>query len=161
MIIPQRHSRKTNTHVQAVYKPPTDRQACTTVVRGEAERYLVSWQRRLVLKKPQRRKEKGSIISQGWLIQRHWRKETNNGERRREVSRVRAFSLGCVVYKQTWRKTKWWGMCKEGREGKGGWKGEERKGTFGGGGHKRTGASLSPLPLLKSERERQQMKWRV
>lgn len=124
------------THMYRQYiNPPTDRQACTAVVKSEAERYLVSWQRRLVLKKPKRRKEKGSIISQGWLIQRHWRKEKNNGERRGGGgSRVRAFSLGCVVYKQTWRKTKWWGMCKEGRGGKGGWKGVERKGTFVGGG---------------------------
>lgn len=36
------------------------------------------------------------------------------------VSRLREFSLGCVVYKQTWRKTKWSGMRKEGRGGKGG-----------------------------------------
>lgn len=74
------------------------------------------------------------------------------------VSRVRVFTLGCVVYKQTWRKQSGEECARRGegvREGK---KGEERKGTFGGWGGTRGQGPLSLLPLLKSERERQQMK---
>lgn len=88
---------------RTVYNPPppqTDRHAlCFEEQKGTL---CVSkfCQRRLVLKKPQREKG-GSIISQSWLIQRHWRKEKKMGG---GVSRARVFSLGCVVYKQTWRK---------------------------------------------------------
>lgn len=98
-----------------------------------------------------RRRVEGSIISRSWLIQRQWWKEKRGagGGRRGSRGSARVFSLGCVVYKQTWGKQS--GEECEGREK--GVQGGKKKGVGRGGGTRGQGPlSLAPsaLPLSLS-----------
>lgn len=111
-ILVQKVSIDTPTDTHKVYERlllQSSRHVLRFLEAAEQRATLCVSKRTLVFGKAPSEKQRGSIISWSWLIQRQWRKEKREGGGVRRWGEwiwgsARVFSLGFVVYKQTWRK---------------------------------------------------------